>query len=450
VIIILDAMGGDNAPDATIKGAVKAINQVEATVVLIGKEDVIRAKFKEFYGKEPEEISDRLIVKNATDTIEMEDTPTMAIKHKKDSSMVVGFKMLKEDEGDVFISAGNSGALLTGATLLVGRIKGIDRPALAGILPAYHSQLLLMDSGANTNCKPINLLQFALMSTIYLRNTFGIEKPAIGLLNIGTEETKGNELTKESYLLLKEKSKELGINFVGNVEGREAFSGEIDAIVTDGFTGNIFLKAIEGLGKFVKKSLTENLKKNIFTTIGAIPSMPAIKGFAKSVDYKSYGGALFLGVKKPVVKAHGSSDEILFEFTIKQAEKFVKNQAVPKLIEEFEKINKNKNENNAWHFIINRIIILQSTFKEKEEVYFQMNTEEVFEKVKGIIVEQLGVAEASVTMEASFIDDLGADSLDIVELVMALEEEFDIEIPDADAEKVATVGDVVEYIKENV
>ena len=345
--ILLDAMGGDNAPDATIKGAVKAINQVEATVVLIGKEDVIRAKFKEFYGKEPEEISDRLVVKNATDTIEMEDTPTMAIKHKKDSSMVVGFKMLKEDEGDVFISAGNSGALLTGATLLVGRIKGIDRPALAGILPAYHSQLLLMDSGANTNCKPINLLQFALMSSIYLKNTYGIDSPAIGLLNIGTEETKGNELTKESYLLLKEKSKELGINFVGNVEGREAFSGEIDAIVTDGFTGNIFLKAIEGLGKFVKKSLTENLKKNIFTTIGAIPSMPAIKGFAKSVDYKSYGGALFLGVKKPVVKAHGSSDEILFEFTIKQAEKFVKNQAVPKLIEEFEKINKNKNENNA-------------------------------------------------------------------------------------------------------
>ena len=219
-----------------------------------------------------------------------------------------------------------------------------------------------MDCGANTNCKPVNLLQFALMSTIYLRNTFGIEKPTIGLLNIGTEETKGNELTKESYLLLKEKSEEMGITFVGNVEGRDAFSGEIDAIVTDGFTGNIFLKAVEGLGKFVKKSLSENMKKNIFSKIAAVPSLPAIKGFAKSVDYKSYGGALFLGVKKPVVKAHGSSDEILFEFTIKQAEKFVENKAVPKLIEEFDKINKNKNENNAWHFAIHRIIILQSTF----------------------------------------------------------------------------------------
>lgn len=343
--ILLDAMGGDNAPDATIKGAVKAINQVKASVVLIGNEDIIRNKFKEFYDKEPEEISDRLIIKNTTEVIEMEDVPTLAIKHKKDSSMVVGFRMLKQDEGDVFISAGNSGALLTGATLLVGRIKGIDRPALAGILPAYKSQLLLIDAGANTNCKPINLLQFALMSSIYLKNTFGIENPAIGLLNIGTEETKGNDLTKESYLLLKEKSKDLGINFVGNVEGREAFSGDIDAIVTDGFTGNIFLKAIEGLGKFVKRSLSENLKKNIFTTLAAIPSMPAIKGFAKSVDYKSYGGALFLGVKKPVVKAHGSSDEELFEFTIKQAERFVENKAVPKMIEEFEKIN--KNENNA-------------------------------------------------------------------------------------------------------
>ena len=179
--ILLDAMGGDNAPDATIKGAVKAINQVKASVVLIGNEDIIRNKFKEFYGKEPEEISDRLIIKNTTEVIEMEDVPTLAIKHKKDSSMVVGFRMLKQDEGDVFISAGNSGALLTGATLLVGRIKGIDRPALAGILPAYKSQLLLIDAGANTNCKPINLLQFALMSSIYLKNTLGIENPAIGL-----------------------------------------------------------------------------------------------------------------------------------------------------------------------------------------------------------------------------------------------------------------------------
>ena len=335
--ILLDAMGGDNAPDANIKGVVQAINKVKAEVVLVGKEEIIRSKIKEFYGKEMEEISDRLKIKNATETIEMEDQPTVAIRHKKDSSMVVGFRMLKEGEGDVFISAGNSGALLTGATLIVGRIKGIDRPALAGILPAYKSQLLLIDAGSNTNCKPINLLQFAQMSSIYLKNTYGIKEPAIGLLNIGTEETKGNDLVKESYKLLKENSEKLGINFVGNVEGRDAFSGEIDAIVTDGFTGNVFLKTTEGVGKFVKRTLTESLTRNILTKILAIPSLPAIKRFSKEMDYKSYGGALFLGVKKPVVKAHGSSDALLFEYTIIQAEKFVENKAVEKMIEEFTK-----------------------------------------------------------------------------------------------------------------
>lgn len=342
--ILLDAMGGDNAPDANIRGALNAINKIKAEVILIGKEEIIREKVKEFTGKEIEEVSDRLKIRNATETIEMTDTPTVAIKHKKDSSMVVGFKMLKEGNGDVFISAGNSGALLTGATLLVGRIKGIDRPALAGILPAYKSQLLLIDAGSNTNCKPINLLQFAQMSSIYLKNTYGIERPTIGLLNIGTEETKGNELVKESYKLLKEKSEELDINFVGNVEGRDAFSGEINAIVTDGFTGNVFLKTTEGLGKFVKRSLTESFTKNLLSKILSIPALPAIKRFSKVMDYKSYGGALFLGVKKPVVKAHGSSDSLLFEYTLIQAEKFVENKAVDKMIEEFEKQRKKEEE----------------------------------------------------------------------------------------------------------
>ena len=342
MIILLDAMGGDNAPDANIRGAVKAIAQVNAEVWLIGKEDIIRSKVKELYNKTLEEISPRLKIYNATETIEMEDTPTIAIKQKKDSSMVVGFNLLKEGKGDVFISAGNSGALLTGATLLVGRIKGVDRPALAGILPSYHKRLVLMDCGSNTNCKPINLLQFAQMSSIYIRDSLGIENPAIGLLNIGTEETKGNELIKESYKLLKEKSKDLIINFVGNVEGRDAFSGKIDAIIADGFTGNIFLKTVEGMGKLVKKSLLESLKKNALSLIGSVPALPAINRFKKTMDYKEYGGALFLGVKKPVVKAHGSSDEKLFEFTIKQAEQFVNNKTVEKLTAEFENSNTNK------------------------------------------------------------------------------------------------------------
>ena len=338
MIILLDAMGGDNAPDATIKGAVKAIKDIKAEVVLIGNEEIINAKIKEFYGKNDiKEISDRLSIHHTSETIEMCDIPTQAIKHKKDSSMVVGFNMLKEGKGDVFISAGNSGALLTGATLLVGRIKGIDRPALAGILPAYKGRLMLMDCGSNTNCKPINLLQFAQMATIYNRNTFGIERPTVGLLNIGTEETKGNDLVKESYQLLKEKAEELDLNFVGNVEGRDAFSGKLDVLIADGYTGNVFLKTVEGVGKLVKRTLTESIKKNIFTMLGAVPAMPSINSLKKAMDYKEYGGALFLGVKKPVVKAHGSSDERLFEFTIKQAEKFVENKAVEKMIEHFEK-----------------------------------------------------------------------------------------------------------------
>ena len=226
--------------------------------------------------------------------------------------------------------------------MLVGRIKGIDRPAIAPMLPAYKKGLMLIDAGANTNCKPLNLVQFAQMATIYLRNNYGIEKPAIGLLNIGTEETKGNDLMKETYRLLKENSEEYGVNFVGNVEGRDAFSGNIDALVTDGFTGNVFLKTVEGFGKLVKRNLSESLKKSILSTIATIPALPGIKRFSKTMDYKEYGGALFLGVKKPVVKAHGSSDEYLFYSTVKQAEQFAKSKAVDNMKEEFEKIASKK------------------------------------------------------------------------------------------------------------
>ncbi len=338
MIILLDAMGGDNAPEATIKGAIKAIKEIDSEIILIGNENIINKKIKELYNKENiSEISNKIKIHNTTETIDMEDIPTLAIKHKKDSSMVVGFNLLKEGKGDVFISAGNSGALLTGATLLVGRIKGIDRPALAPILPSYKKSVMLMDAGANTNCKVINLVQFAQMSNVYLKNVCGIENPKIGLLNIGTEETKGNDLVKEAYQKLKEDAETLGINFVGNVEGRDAFTGKIDAVITDGFTGNVFLKTVEGFGKLVKKSLMESIKKNILSMLSSVPALPAIKRFAKTMDYKEYGGALFLGVKKPVVKAHGSSDEKLFYYTIKQAENFAKSGAIDKLVEQFEK-----------------------------------------------------------------------------------------------------------------
>ncbi len=337
MIILLDAMGGDKAPEAAITGAIKASKEIESDILLIGNKDIINKKVKEIYDKDNiSDISPKLSIHHTTEEIVMEDIPTHAIKNKKDSSMVVGFNLLKQGKGDVFISAGNSGALLAGATLLIGRIKGIDRPAIAPILPSYKKSLMLIDGGSNTNCKPINLLQFAQMADIYLKNSKNIKSPVIGLLNIGTEENKGNELMKESYKLIKENAEKYNINFIGNTEGRNAFSGEIDAVVTDGFTGNIFLKTIEGFGKFVKKSLSENLKKNLLTTLGSITALPAIKRFAKTMDYKEYGGALFLGVKKPVVKAHGSSDTKLFYYTIKQAEAFAKNKAVDVMIDKFE------------------------------------------------------------------------------------------------------------------
>lgn len=345
MIILVDAMGGDNAPDAVLKGAVKAVNEVESQIMLIGNKDIINNRVKALFGKEKiEDISPKFSIYHTTEEITMEDKPTEAIKHKKDSSMVVGFRLLKEGKGDVFLSAGNSGALLTGATLLIGRIKGIDRPAMAPMLPAYKKRLMLIDAGANTNCKPLNLVQFAQMASIYLKNTYGIEKPAIGLLNIGTEPTKGNELIRESYEILTSESERLGINFVGNVEGRDAFSGKIDAIVCDGFTGNVFLKTVEGLGKLVKRTLTESLKKSLLSTIAVIPAMPGIKRFSKTMDYKEYGGALFLGVKKPVIKAHGSSDEKLFHYTIKQAEEFAKNKAVDMMIEQFSNLETYSNK----------------------------------------------------------------------------------------------------------
>lgn len=334
--ILFDAMGGDNAPEANIRGAITAIKQIEADIVLIGNEAVINEHIKKIYGIDNiSKISKRLSIINTTETIEMEDSPTKAIKTKKDSSMVVGFNMLKEGKGDVFLSAGNSGALLAGATLLVGRIKGIDRPALAAMLPAFESRFLLMDAGANTNCKAINLLQFAQMASIYLKNTYNIEKPKIGLLNNGTEETKGNDLMKESYQLLKANGEEYGFDFYGNIEGRDAFSGVVDAVVTDGFTGNVFLKTTEGVGKMVKSNLKKEAGKSIFSKLSMLPAMPIIKRFAKAMDYKEYGGALFLGVKQPVIKCHGSSDEKLFVYTLKQAEKFVNDNTVNNIIEEY-------------------------------------------------------------------------------------------------------------------
>lgn len=340
--ILIDAMGGDNSPDEIIKGSVNAIDELESEIVLIGKEELINQKVKEIYGKDNiKEVSPRISIKNAEEVIENCESPTEAIKKKKDSSMVVAFNMLKNGEGDAFVSAGSTGAFMAGGLLLVGRIKGIDRPALCPILPTYNGKgFMLIDSGANTNCRPINLLQFAKMGQIYMKNVMHVDEPKVGLLNIGAEEGKGNELMKESFERLSEDS---DVNFYGNIEGRDMFDGLVNVVVTDGFTGNVALKTTEGIGAMVTKLLKEELMKNVWTKFLALLLKPALKRFKKRMDYSEYGGALLLGVKKPMVKCHGTANAKIVKFTLIQAENFAKNnvvESIEKSISEDSKIGK--------------------------------------------------------------------------------------------------------------
>ena len=325
--ILIDAMGGDNSPDEIIKGCVDTINEIESEIILVGNEEIINQKVKEFYGKENiTEVNSKLSIRNATEVIENTESPTDAIKKKKDSSMVVAFKMLKEGEGDVLVSAGSTGAFMAGGLLLVGRIKGIDRPALCPILPTYDGKgFMLVDAGANTNCRPINLLQFAEMGQIYMKNVMGVENPKVGLLNIGAEEGKGNELMKESFTKLSENEY---VNFFGNIEGRDIFNGDVNVVVADGFTGNVTLKTTEGIGAMVTKLLKEELMSNFFYKMLAMLMKPALKRFKKRMDYSEYGGALLLGIKKPMVKCHGTANAKIVRFTLKQAENFAKNNVV--------------------------------------------------------------------------------------------------------------------------
>lgn len=325
--ILIDAMGGDNSPDEIIKGCVQTVDELESEIILIGDESKINEKAKEFYGKDSiAEVNPKLTVKNASEVISNHESPTEAIRSKKDSSMVVGFKMLKDGEGDVFISAGSTGAFMAGGLLLVGRIKGIDRPALCPILPSHSGKgFMLIDSGANTNCRPNNLLQFAQMGSVYMKNVKHIENPVVGLLNIGAEEGKGNDLMKETYIKLDEDE---SINFYGNVEGRYMFDDDVDVVVTDGFTGNVALKTIEGMGLMITKLLKEELTKSWWSSFLTLLLKPYLKKFKKRMDYSEYGGALLLGIKKPMVKCHGSANAKIVKFTLHQAEEFAKNNVV--------------------------------------------------------------------------------------------------------------------------
>ncbi len=299
-IVALDAMGGDNAPKEMIKGAVQALEKTDAVqVLLVGKEDVIRAELAQYtYDKA------RIEVVNATEVIETAEPPVNAIRRKKDSSIVVGMKLVKEGQADAFVSAGSSGAVLVGGQVIVGRIKGVERPPLAPLIPTEKGVCLLVDCGANVDARPSHLVQFAKMGSIYMEHVVGIKNPKVGIVNIGAEEEKGNALVKETFPLLKG---EKNINFIGSVEAREIPHGQADVIVCEAFAGNIILKLFEGVGSVLISEIKKGMMGSLRSKIGALLVKPALKKALKSFDSSEYGGAPLLGLNGLVVKTHGSS-----------------------------------------------------------------------------------------------------------------------------------------------
>ena len=326
VVVALDAMGGDYAPEQTVKGAVNAVNSSdEIKVLLVGKEELIQEELKKY------EYDSRLIdVVNATEIIEMGDVPTAAVKKKKDSSLVVAMKLVRDEKADAVVSAGSTGAVLVGGQLVVGRLKGIKRPPLAPFVPTTKGFSLLLDCGANVDARPEHLVQFAQMGSIYFENVIGKKHPTVGLLNIGTEEEKGNQLVKETHPLLKECST---INYIGSIESREIVRGAADVIVCEAFAGNIVLKFFEGLALTLFDSLKQGLMSSLRTKIGTILIKPALKGLKKQFDTSSQGGAPLLGRKGLGVKAHGNSTEKEIEIAIKQCISFKKQKINEKIKE---------------------------------------------------------------------------------------------------------------------
>ena len=320
--IILDAMGGDHAPEAPVLGAIEAAKTFGSHVTLVGRGEAILEVLKT-HGIA--DLPDGLRIANAEDVVDMHDDPARVIHKRKDSSMVVGLKMLAEGEGDAFISAGSTGALLTGATLIVKRVKGIRRAAMGPAMPnKAGGKTIIVDCGANAECTPEFLLQFALVGSLHAKKSLGLENPRIGLLNIGTEDSKGTPLQKEAYVLLKQASDRGLIHFVGNVEARDVPLGAVDVVVCDGFAGNVLLKSIEGTAMFMGSLVSKMFKKSIVSKLAAALVMKDIKAFKKLLDYREIGGTQFLGIRKPVIKAHGSSDVLAFRNAIRQAEEAAK------------------------------------------------------------------------------------------------------------------------------
>ena len=299
--IVLDAMGGDHAPEETVKGAIEAINELGIKVILVGSEEILKKELKKYdYDEKTIEIV------AAEEVIEMGEHPGTAIRKKKKSSIVIGTKLVKEGNGEAFVSAGNTGAVMASSLFGYGRISGIDRPAIGSVMPTLKGISLIVDAGANADCKPQQLVQFAIMGQIYAERILGIDKPRIGLLNIGEEEAKGNELSVEAHKLLK-KEKNLK-NFIGNIEGRDITEGKADVVVCDGFVGNVVLKFAEGLAKGMFSMIKHQMTSNLRSKMGAALVKPSLTDLKKKLDYSEYGGAPLLGTKHITIISHGSSD----------------------------------------------------------------------------------------------------------------------------------------------
>ncbi|NLV86930.1 MAG: phosphate acyltransferase PlsX [Clostridiales bacterium] len=326
--IIVDAMGGDNAPAEAIKGAVQAIREFDVDITLVGRENEILACLEK---ENIADIRNRIKIINATEVVHMEDDPTTVLRTKKDSSMSVALRALRDGEGEACISAGSTGALLAGATLIVKRVRGIRRAALAPVMPNGDRGAMLIDCGANVECTAEYLLQFAYMGSFYARNIMGCENPRVGLLNVGSEDTKGGDLQKAAFALLSSASEQGGINFIGNVEAKEIFFGGVDVVVTDGFSGNIMLKTIEGTAKFVLLSLKEAITSDFKSKVGALLVKNKLEELKKTLDPSEVGGTALLGITKPVIKAHGSSDARAFKNAILQAVNFINAQVAEEI-----------------------------------------------------------------------------------------------------------------------
>ncbi|MCR5162273.1 MAG: phosphate acyltransferase PlsX [Lachnospiraceae bacterium] len=328
VRIALDAMGGDNAPSEIVKGAVLAAgSRKDVRIFLVGKEELIREELKKH--TYPEE---QIEIVPASEVIEMAEHPVSAIRKKKDSSMVVGMKMVHEGSADAFVTAGNSGAVLVGGQVIVGRLKGVERPPFATVLPTEKGVSLLLDCGANVDARPSHLVQFARMGSIYMEKVIGVHDPTVGIVNIGAEEEKGNALVKETFPLLRECS---DIRFTGSCEARDITAGQCDVIVAEGFAGNIILKMYEGSAKTLLKAVKAGLMSSLRSKIGAVLIKPALKSVLKKFDADQYGGAPMLGLRGLVVKAHGNAKADVIRICIDQCVKFNEQKIGEMILEKF-------------------------------------------------------------------------------------------------------------------